>query len=177
MRGFGYKKESGNFTRKNSKIDNLKKKIINQAIQLHLKGNVLEATKIYQQIINPNADSQLLINLSKKVTLALAFFALFVAISVSLLSPNRTIFWFVIFGWSGIAATFCPVIILSLFWKKLSEHGAIASMVTGFISIPLFKFFVPNISFIGRYFEKLDVLLPSVILALLAGYTVSIYKK
>ena len=131
----------------------------------------------YQQIINPNADSQLLINLSKKVTLALAFFALFVAISVSLLSPNRTIFWFVIFGWSGIAATFCPVIILSLFWKKLSEHGAIASMVTGFISIPLFKFFVPNISFIGQYFEKLDVLLPSVILALLAGYTVSIYKK
>ena len=56
MRGFGYKKESRNDTRKNSKIDNLKKKIINQAIQLHLKGNVLEATKIYQQIINQGCD-------------------------------------------------------------------------------------------------------------------------
>ena len=131
----------------------------------------------YQQIINPNADSKSLINLSKKVTLALAFFALFVAISVSILSPNRTIFWFVIFGWSGIAATFCPVIILSLFWKKLTDHGAIASMITGFISIPLFKFFIPKISFIGQYFEKLDVLLPSVVLALLAGYVVSLYKK
>ena len=131
----------------------------------------------YQQIINPKADSELLINLSKKVTLALALFALLVAIIVSFLSPNRTIFWFVIFGWSGIAATFCPVIILSLFWKNLSEHGAIVSMVTGFLSIPLFKFFIPKISFIGQYFEKLDVLLPSVILALLAGYLVSIYKK
>ena len=131
----------------------------------------------YQQIINPNADSKSLINLSKKVTLALAIFALFVAISVSILSPNRTIFWFVIFGWSGIAATFCPVIILSLFWKKLTDHGAIASMITGFISIPLFKFFVPKINFIGQYFEKLDVLLPSVTLALLTGYVVSLYKK
>ena len=131
----------------------------------------------YQQIINPKADSKLLVSLSKKVTLTLAFFALFVAISVSFLSPNRTIFWFVIFGWSGIAATFCPVIILSIFWKNLSEYGAIASMVTGFLSIPLFKFFVPKINIIGQYFEKLDVLLPSIILALLAGYAVSIYKE
>ena len=47
------------------------------------------------------------------------------------LGAAGTIFWFVIFGWSGISATFCPVIILSLFWKRLTGKGAIAAMVTG----------------------------------------------
>ena len=68
----------------------------------------------YQQIIRPDIDEGLLINLSKKVTLILAFLALAVALLVSVLSPERTVFWFIIFGWSGIAATICPVIILSL---------------------------------------------------------------
>jgi sodium/proline symporter len=131
----------------------------------------------YQKIINPKIDQKSLIKLSKKVTLILAFFALFVAITVSLISPDRTVFWFVIFGWSGIAATFCPVIILALFWKNFSENGAIASMITGFLSVPIFKFLVPKISYLGLYFEKIDVLLPSIILAMLSGYFTSVLKK
>ena len=87
----------------------------------------------YQQIFHPNVDEQRLMGLSKKVTLALAILALIVALCVSVLSPTRTVFWFVIFGWSGIAATFCPVIILSIFWKNYTEKGAIASMITGFL--------------------------------------------
>ena len=131
----------------------------------------------YQQILNPNVDQKWLISFSKKVTLGLALFALGVALTVSILSPDRTVFWFVIFGWSGIAATFCPVIILSIFWKDYNESGAIASMVTGFLCVPIFKFLVPKISGIGIYFDKLDVMLPSVILAMLAGYIASVYKK
>ena len=52
MKGFGYKKKSDNNPRKYSNIDNSKEQIINQAIQLHLKGDVLEAKKSYQEIIN-----------------------------------------------------------------------------------------------------------------------------
>ena len=51
----------------------------------------------------------------------LAILALGVSIVISIISPTRTVFWFVIFGWSGIAATFCPVIILSIFWKGITE--------------------------------------------------------
>ena len=131
----------------------------------------------YQQILNPNVDQKWLISFSKKVTLGLALFALGVALTVSILSPDRTVFWFVIFGWSGIAATFCPVIILSIFWKDYNESGAIASMVTGFLCVPIFKFVVPKISGIGIYFDKLDVMLPSVILAMLAGYIATVYEK
>ena len=131
----------------------------------------------YQQILHPNVDQKWLIGFSKKVTLGLALLALGVALTVSVLSPDRTVFWFVIFGWSGIAATFCPVIILAIFWKDYNENGAIASMITGFLCVPVFKFIVPKINSIGVYFDKLDVMLPSVLLAMLAGYIASTYKK
>ena len=131
----------------------------------------------YQKIVNPLIDQKTLIILSKKITLGLALFALFVAVSVSIISPDRTIFWFVIFGWSGIAATFCPVIILAIFWNDFDENGAIASMITGFLSVPIFKFLVPKLENIGIYFEKIDVLLPSVILAISAGYFTTIIKR
>ena len=131
----------------------------------------------YQQILHPDIDERKLMDLSKKVTLTLAILALGVALMVSVLSPTRTVFWFVIFGWSGIAATFCPVIILSLFWKDFTEKGAIASMITGFLCIPFFKFVVPNISTLEPYINKLDVMLPSVLLALFAGWAVSTFYK
>ena len=127
----------------------------------------------YQQIVRPDIDENSLMGLSKKVTLVLALLALAVALLVSILSPDRTVFWFIIFGWSGIAATFCPVIILSLFWDGYTENGAIASMITGFLCVPIFKFIIPAIDNIGIYFDKLDVMLPSVLLAVIAGVATS----
>ena len=131
----------------------------------------------YQQILHPEIDEKKLMGLSKKVTLTLAILALGVALAVSVLSPTRTVFWFVIFGWSGIAATFCPVIILSIFWNDYTEKGAIATMVTGFLCIPFFKFVVPAISTLEPYINKLDVMLPSVLLAMLAGWATSTFFK
>ena len=130
---------------------------------------------LYQKIIRPDISERYLIKISKRVTFFLAFLALLVALAVSVLSPTRTVFWFVIFGWSGIAATFCPVIIMAVFWKGLTEKGAIASMLMGFVSIPIFKFIVPKIEYIGPYFEKLDVMFPSVIIAIILGWIVSVY--
>ena len=127
----------------------------------------------YQKVFHPNISEKVLIKISKKVTFFLALLALLVAVCVSVLSPTRTVFWFVIFGWSGIAATFCPVIIMSIFWEGLTEKGAIVSMFTGFVSVPFFKFVVPLNQNIGPFFEKLDVMLPSVLLAILLGVCVS----
>ena len=94
----------------------------------------------YQQIFHPDMEGEKLTTLSRKVTLIMALIALATAIIVSVISPDRTIFWFAIFGWSGIAATFCPTIILSLFWKDFTENGAIAAMIAGFITVPVTKF-------------------------------------
>jgi sodium/proline symporter len=127
----------------------------------------------YQKIFRPDLKDEDLTNFSRLVTLAMAATALGIAILLYNLYPDRQIFWIMIFGWSGIAATFCPVIILSLFWKGYSEKGAIASMITGFLSVIFFKFVVSNMEGIGAYFKELDVLAPSFALAMLVGFIVS----
>jgi sodium/proline symporter len=88
-------------------------------------------------------------------------------------SPDRQIFWVILFGWSGIAATFCPVIILTLFWKGYSEKGAIASMISGFAAVVLFNFVFKEIESIGQYFVAMDVLFPSFVVAMVVGFAVS----
>ncbi len=132
----------------------------------------------YQKIFRPDLKDENLTSFSRFVTVCMALTALGIAILLYNLYPEREVFWIMIFGWSGIAATFCPVIILSLFWKGYSEKGAIASMITGFASVILFKFVFANIEGLGDYLKELDVLAPSFALAMLVGYIVSkIYPK
>lgn len=128
----------------------------------------------HQQIMHPDRTDRPYRVMSRVVTLVLALVALGVALAASFLAPDRTVFWFVIFGWSGIAATFCPAIILSLFWKRYTVQGAIASMVAGFLGVPLFRLILPNIPDIGHYFDSLGEMAPSFALALVAGGAVSL---
>ena len=127
----------------------------------------------YQKIFRPDLKDKDLTKISRWVTLIMSLLALAIALIIALISPDRTVFWMVIFGWSGIAATFCPVIILSLFWKGLSEQGAIAAMLTGFICVSLFKFVLIPMEGIGPYLKKLDVLAPSFAIAMLAAWIFS----
>ena len=128
----------------------------------------------YQQIFKPNKSEKEMAKISRVITLSLALLALGLALIIALSSPDRTIFWFAIFGWSGIAATFCPTIILSIFWCKFSEKGAVASMITGFLSVPLFKFGFTAIDGVGIYFDKLGELAPAFLLAAIAGITTTL---
>lgn len=127
----------------------------------------------YQKIMKPNIIEKYMTWLSRIVTLVMAMIALSIAMAMAYYSPDRQIFWVIIFGWSGIAASFCPVIILSLFWKGYSEVGAIASMITGFLCVPFFKFFVQRHPLVGDYFKAMDVLFPSFVIAILIGIVFS----
>jgi sodium/proline symporter len=127
----------------------------------------------YQKIFRPDLKDNELTNISRIVTLVMAVIALAIAMGMAVYSPDRQVFWVIIFGWSGIAAAFCPVIILSLFWKGYTEKGAIASMISGFLSVPIFKFVFQELDLVGEYFVKLDVLAPSFAIAMLMGWIVS----
>ncbi|MCP5345892.1 MAG: sodium/proline symporter [Pseudomonadales bacterium] len=129
---------------------------------------------VYERLFNPDITNHQARVLCRRVTLAMAALALVIAVLVSLLSPDRTIFWFVIFGWSGIAATFCPMIILSLFWPAFTERAAIASMACGFLMTIISKFVLQELGTAGPYFVALETMPPSFISALLAGYLVTI---
>ena len=127
----------------------------------------------YQKIFRPHLKDKELTKISRISTIIMAFTALLIAMIMNYVSPDRQIFWVIIFGWSGIAATFCPVIILTLFWKGYSEVGAIASMISGFVSVILFNFVFKEIPAIGDYFVALDVLAPSFAVAMIVGFLAS----
>jgi Na+/proline symporter len=128
----------------------------------------------YQQVKHPEISDADLIGLSRKVTVGLALISLAMAFTVATLVPGRTVFWFVIFGWSGIAATFCPTMILSLFWSKFTARGAMVAMIVGFIGVPIFKFGAPALPEIGWVFTALSELPPAFLLSGIAGVLVSL---
>lgn len=132
----------------------------------------------YQKILHPAMPDDVLVGRSRATTFVLAIIALGVALTVALVSPSRTIFWFVIFGWSGIAATFCPTMILSLFWRGFTRRGALAAMITGFLCVPLFKFAAPHLPEpLGGFFDALEELPPAFATSLLAGVAVSLADR
>jgi len=140
---------------------------------LLIVGSSAVVRDFYQQIYHPDLPNDSLTRRSRVVTLVMALLALGLAMTVSVISPDRTVFWFSIFGWSGIAATFCPAIILSLFWDGFSYRGVVASMITGFLSIPLFKFGFSALPLVGDYVALVGEMAPAVLLALVAGYVFS----
>ena len=129
---------------------------------------------LYARMLNPGIGDAAAARLCRKVTLVMAALALSLAVTVSVVSPERTIFWFVIFGWSGIAATFCPMLILSLFWPRFTERAAIASMVAGFSMTIISKFVLQELEVAGPYFAALETMPPSFLFALLVGWAVSL---
>jgi sodium/proline symporter len=132
----------------------------------------------YQKVRAPQTPDDALVGLSRWATVALALVALATAVTVAITTPDRTIFWFVIFGWSGIAATFCPTMILSLWWPSMTARGAIAAMATGFVSVPLFKFVAPGLGGgAGEVFEALSELPPAFAASMLVAIVVSLLDR
>lgn len=60
-----------------------------------------------------------------------------VAIVAALLAvnPNDSILGLVSFAWAGFGASFGPIVILSLYWRKLTNWGALAAMVVGAVTV------------------------------------------
>jgi sodium/proline symporter len=115
----------------------------------------------YQKIVHTDLSDEDAHRYSSYLTAALAFAALGLAMVISVATRGHGVFWLIIFGWSGIAATFCPTLILSLFWPRMTARGAIAGMLAGFLAIPFFKFVAPRLTGVGPYFAQLEELAPA----------------
>lgn len=92
---------------------------------------------VYQKIINPNASQQHTVFLGRVMIVVVGAGAFFFS-----LSESRLIFWFVLFAWSGIGCAFCPLIIMSLFWKRTTRAAAIAGMCSGFLITVIWALFL-----------------------------------
>lgn len=69
------------------------------------------------------------------------FFGRMAVLAVSVIAAflaweqNNTILGLVAYAWAGFGAAFGPVILLSLFWRKMTNWGAIWGMVAGTLSV------------------------------------------
>lgn len=76
------------------------------------------------------SDPRRLVNYGRLGVLAVAVVAILLA-----LNPDGTILDLVGFAWAGFGAAFGPLIILSLFWRRLTSAGAISGMITGAVVV------------------------------------------
>ncbi len=50
-------------------------------------------------------------------------------------NPNSSVFGIVSFAWAGFGASFGPLMLFSLFWKRTNKWGAMAGMISGGITV------------------------------------------
>ena len=75
--------------------------------------------------------------------------------------PNSSIFRVVSFAWAGFGATFGPIMLFGLFWKRCNKYGAIAGMISGAVMIFVWKFAIAPIGGILAIYELLPAFLIS----------------
>ncbi|VEI46899.1 sodium/proline symporter [Actinobacillus equuli] len=89
---------------------------------------------LYKGIIRPSATDKELVWLGRVMVLAVAALAIYIA-----QDPNSQVFALVKDAWAGFGSAFGPVVLLSLFWKRMNGFGAIAGMLTGALIVYFWK--------------------------------------
>jgi sodium/proline symporter len=82
----------------------------------------------------PVADPGHLVLLGRIFTLLITLVALFLAYT-----NRQLIFDMVAYAWSGLGSSFGPVILLTIWWKKMTRGGVIAGLVVGLVSTVLWQ--------------------------------------
>ena len=85
-------------------------------------------------------------------------------------NPDSSVFQIVSFAWAGFGASFGPLVLLALFWKRSTFQGALCGMVSGGVMVFVWKFLIrPMGGALGIY-----ELLPAFLLGLAVNVIVSL---
>ena len=84
--------------------------------------------------------------------------------------PNSSVFEIVSFAWAGFGATFGPVILLSLFWKKTTHQGVLLGMLTGAAGVFVWKYLIRPFGGIWDIYELLPVFCVSIIVNIIVSH-------
>ncbi|YCI77630.1 sodium/proline symporter PutP [Bacillus sp. R1-10] len=95
------------------------------ASQLLVSASAL-TDDFYKQFIRPNASDKELVLVGRFGVLAISAIALLLAFN-----PSGTILKLVGYAWAGFGAAFGPVVLLSLYWNRMTKWGALAGMIVG----------------------------------------------
>ena len=86
---------------------------------------------------------------------------------------NSSVFQIVSFAWAGFGATFGPVVLLALFWKRSTMWGALSGMVVGGAMVFIWKYLIAPLGGVLGIYE----LLPAFLAAIIVNIVVSLLTK
>ena len=109
---------------------------------------------IFQGICKKDASDKQVMLISRITLLLLALIGIVIA-----LDENSVIFQIVSFAWAGFGATFGPLMLFSLFWKRTNKAGAIAGMVSGAGMVFLWKLVISKLGGVFAIYELLPAFL------------------
>jgi sodium/proline symporter len=89
---------------------------------------------IYHQMIDRTASQTRLLIISRVATFCVAVVAFLLA-----LTAEETVYKFVLYAWAGLGASFGPALFLTLWWKRVTRWGVLAGMITGTLTVVLWK--------------------------------------
>ncbi|QCU78431.1 sodium/proline symporter PutP [Citricoccus sp. SGAir0253] len=87
------------------------------------------------------------------------------------LDPESSVLELVAFAWAGFGASFGPIVILSLFWRRFNAAGAITALVVGTVVV-FWWGNMPDEAWGGTF--ALYEIVPGFVLAAVAGIAVSL---
>ena len=126
------------------------------------------AKNIYQGLVKKDASDKQVLWMSRLALLVICAIAIVIA-----LDENSVIFTIVSFAWAGFGATFGPLMLFSLFWKRTNRAGAIAGMIGGGVMVFVWNLLVRPLGGLWDIYE----LLPAFIFSSICIVVVSLLTK
>jgi sodium/proline symporter len=132
--------------------------------QLLVSSSAL-AQDFYKSIFRRNASKKEEMIVGRIAVLGIAIIAILLGYD-----PDSKVLELVGYAWAGFGAAFGPVIILSLFWKRMTRNGALSGIIVGALTVIVWS----NLS--GGLFDLYE-LAPGFVFAWLAIMIVSLAGK
>ncbi len=123
------------------------------------------AEDIYHRMIKKDASQRSLVWLSRIATIVIGLIAYTLAFTA-----EDTVYRFVLYAWAGLAASFGPGLLLTLWWKRVTKWGVLAGMVSGTVVVIFWKS-------VFNYSEWLYELVPGFFVALILVVVVSLLTR
>ena len=107
--------------------------------QLLVSSSAL-AEDFYKAVLRKDASQKELVWIGRIGVIGIALVSIFLAVKSNPANENASsILDLVSYAWGGFGAAFGPLILLSLFWKRMNRWGALAGMVVGAVTVVVWK--------------------------------------
>ncbi len=126
------------------------------------------AKNIFQGIAKKDATERQIMLTTRITLIVISIIGVLIA-----LDEKSVIFKIVSFAWAGFGATFGPTLIFSLFWKRITQAGAVAGMLSGAGMVFLWKLVIRPMGGVLGIYE----LLPAFIISIIFIVVVSLLSK